>query len=628
VPLGNKTIFAADFQSLSLFRIVFATYLLAHFCLLEWPCFAEIYGDNGILPAATLAADRFTGFWLVWPMLRAFEAARIPALLPVLYPAALLAFAIGYRTRWATAVVFVLSSYVFLHNPYVLSGAELLAHLLLLWCLFLPLDRYWSIDAALDPRPRNRPYPLLPFLALRLQIASVYVFAGLFKLAMPSWLDGSAVIWALQDNVFGGRVAGLYLVEHVPLLLSAATIPIIALQLAFPFLVYCPWRNDLTRGFALAATAAMHASFIVCLTLGGFPYISLTMLLLLIPDRWLERALRARRARLGRVAIYYEPGCVFCHKVSLVLREFLLSPTAVVRPASVDAKVLRLLKKNRSWVVRGANRALLLKWRALTYLLRQNPLLAPLGWLAERPALRAAGDRFYDFIGRHRRGLGAMTKIILPFRRPPPPGRSAQALCGVLAVLALTINIVGIEPPAFGTAGGDQPVRFAHRAPRWLVELAVDSQVWQGWPLFTPPPHWRRDYRFVARDANGAGSDLMARLPMPPVREEAGGRLVFPDSRWLKFFTQFNLLSDRDWASFGRYLCRAAQDATAPPASAVTAIDLTTTTRPIDGTPASGMPPDQSRRFECRPVRGAAGTNRPPRPYTADEGLLTRGGRT
>ena len=89
----------------------------------------------------------------------------------------------------------LLNSYLYWRNVYVVSGAEDLARLLLIWCLFLPLNRYWSVDAALDPQSRERPYPVLPFVALRLQIVSLYVFSGLFKLAGARWLDAPPSPW-------------------------------------------------------------------------------------------------------------------------------------------------------------------------------------------------------------------------------------------------------------------------------------------------------------------------------------------------------------------------------------------------------------------------------------------------
>jgi len=77
------------------------------------------------------------------------------------------------------------------------------------------------------------------------------------------------------------RAVGLLLLDHAAPLLPAVNHAVILFQLGFPLLVYCPWRNDLMRGLAIAGAAAMHLAFIVCLNVGGFPYLCLIMLLLL-----------------------------------------------------------------------------------------------------------------------------------------------------------------------------------------------------------------------------------------------------------------------------------------------------------------------------------------------------------
>jgi hypothetical protein len=594
----GRTILASDFQSLSLFRIVFAAYLLGDF-FVHVPFFADLYGNNGILPLDVLSAEPLAGVALISPILRGFEDLGVRTMLPFVYPAALVAFGVGWWTRWATATVFVLNSYMFWRNPYVRNGAEYLAHLLLLWCLFLPLNRYWSIDAALDPRSRERAYPVLPFLAMRLQISSLYVFAGIYKLASRPWIDGSALTWSLQDNIFGARPVGLLLVHHFPHLLYATNYAVIAFQLAFPFLVYCPWRNNPTRGFALIVAAVLHVSFIVCLTVGGFPYLCLIMLLLLIPDGWVTHLLRERRERLGRVAIFYEPDCGFCKRVSLLLREFLLSPTAQVRPASDDPTAMRLLVENKSWVVRDYDGGFHLKWRAMAFLIWQNPLTRWLAWLSDQPFLRHPLDGLYDFIGAHRRSLGALTRTLVSMRQEHPISWPTQALCGMLTVFALLSNISSIERPAidaFGLAKAERPSGLV--MPTWFFELVVDLQVWQDWPLFVPPPHWNRNYRITSRMADGSTVDLMQRLPVPLFRSDAGGRIAFASDRWLKYFTQFHLFTDGDWLAFGRYLCKQAIDRIGAPPT-VREIEIASVTRSVAMTPALGAPPDQNRRLVC-----------------------------
>jgi hypothetical protein len=214
VTTAAARIVTPNFQSLSAFRIALAGCLLGDYLLGIRPFFDDFYGEAGILPLSALLSD--PGLPIATTISRLLDALGLPLVLPYLYPLALFTFGIGYRTRLSNAVVLLLNSYLYWRNVYVVSGAEDLARLLLIWCLFLPLNRYWSVDAALDPQPRERPYPVLPFVALRLQIVWLYVFSGLFKLAGARWLDGSAVAMVLTDNMFGATPVGLFLAGHFP----------------------------------------------------------------------------------------------------------------------------------------------------------------------------------------------------------------------------------------------------------------------------------------------------------------------------------------------------------------------------------------------------------------------------
>lgn len=559
----ENTGFSANFQALSLFRIAFCLVLAVDFFANDLPFYADLYGDSGIYPISALVKDvDRPGLAAMLPLIAAFDVLKVPALLPVLYPIALAAFALGYRTRWANAAAFVLHGYLFWRNPYLRSGADALGQLLLLWCLFLPMDRYWSVDAALNPAARDRPYPSLPFVAIRLQISSVYLFAALFKLAGDPWRSGAAVLWSLSDNVFGATPIGLWLVREAPALLIVVNYATIAFQLAFPFMIYSPFDNDRVRAIALAIAAAMHVSFIVCLNIGAFPYVSLVALLLLVPDRWIDRLFARRRERLAQVAIYYEPDCGFCQRTSLLLREFLLSSTANVQPASVEPDIARLLVERQSWVVRGDDGKLYLKWAAMAYVLRQHPFTAWLGWLFDIPRLKPAMDHFYDLIGRNRRRLGPVARVLFPLRSKPPVGRATIALCAALAILALGSNVSSV-------------VRMYRAIPQSFEHLVALAQVRQEWKLFAPNPvHHAWTYRVIGRGPDGSGVDLSHVLPVTIVP----GALQFSSHRWLKYHVRFDELSKEEWSALGRYLCRRARAASA---LAVRTIEVEMSTRPV-----------------------------------------------
>lgn len=565
----ESTFLSLDFQALSLFKIAISVYLLSDFYVSVYPYFEDFYGNSGIVPLSVLVGEihQLSSFNIL-PYVKAFDIFRFGGVFAPLYTTATLALAFGYRTGWSNALVFVLNGYLYWLNPYINSGAETLAHLLLLWSLFLPVGRYWSVDAALDSAPRRRPYPILPFVAMRLQIASLYVFAALFKLAGLPWRDGIAVTWAFSDGVFGSTSSGLFLVHHAPALLHVMNYLVIAFQLSFPFLIYCPWRNDFVRAIALICSAAMHASFIFFLNVGGFPYICLVMLSLLVPDKWFDRLLRARRQRLAGVVVFYEPGCGFCHRIALVLREFLLAPTSQVVPSSTNAEANAMLLLNNSWVVRGADGKLYLKWHAMDYLLRQNPLFAPIAWIFERAFMQGPMEKLYDAIGSSRNWLASVVRRLLPLRSSRSIGRPALVLCGLLMTFALTSNILSLARLAFPDLS-----RFD--------DVFAVTQIKQGWEVFAPrPTHFRRKYSVVAHLGDGSTVDVMNLLPIPIFRIDEVLHVSFSSPRWAKYYTRFDDLTDQDWFAFGRHLCRLAQFHVAT-GTVVRQIEFTAMTAPM-----------------------------------------------
>jgi hypothetical protein len=576
---NGRAAISTDLQSLGLFRICFSSYLLIDFFVNSLPYFCDFYTDAGVLPLSALPSD------MPLPIADGLRALPPDALIAAIYPLSLISFGLGFKARSANAVAFAANSYLLWRNPLIKSGAEDLAHLLLLWCLFLPTDRFWSISAALTCPSQPR-YSSVPFVAMRLQVASLYVFSAIFKLMGAPWREGAALGAILKDNVFGGTLVGTLLSGLPPASLVAANYLIIAFQLMFPLLVYCPWRNDHVRALALSSAAAMHVSFIFCLNVGGFPYLALIMLLLLVPDTWVDRLLQRRRQSLADVRIYYDPECTFCRRISLLLREFLLFRAGSVLPASDDAEAARLLTENQSWVVRGVDGRVYLKWQALAHLLVQNPVLRIFGWIANARALQAYGDRLYDFIGSIRHRLGPVTGFLSQSRPSGPLTSAAVALCAVLAVLALFSNLVSV-----GLLRGDTGVM------RQLHTLSTVLQVQQRWSLFAPvPTHWQHYYRIDAHRTDGSAVDLMPALADPLFQVAEDGRsLTFANHRWLKYFTRLFEFTDPQWEAFGSHFCRLAQQHVAN----VRAVTMTAALQPVVAPGFFAQSPSTNREFTC-----------------------------
>jgi hypothetical protein len=99
------------------------------------------------------------------------------------------AVAFGYRYRMAIGTFFVLTTYVFLLDSTHYQNHEYLISLLALLMFFMPLDGYWSVDAARRPRIARATVPLWVVWMLRFQIAIPYFYGGLAKLN-GDWFRG------------------------------------------------------------------------------------------------------------------------------------------------------------------------------------------------------------------------------------------------------------------------------------------------------------------------------------------------------------------------------------------------------------------------------------------------------
>lgn len=556
------------FTGFSIFRIVFGIYLAADFFITTLPFFKPFYTDSGILPRALMIKE-FGGSAGNLSLLLINDYFLFYALFLGVYIAAMFAFILGCRTRLATILLLVGFASLAERNPIITAGSDMLTQLLLLWSIFLPLNRYFSIDAALNPAPRDQAYPTIPLIAIKLQIASIYIFSVSFKFAGVSWLNGGAIRRSLLDNTFGGSDLALWMVDNMGGMLPFMTYNILFFQVVFSLLIYSPWLKDGMRAIALIGAFIMHTAFLFLLHVGMFPYVCWTYLLLLVPDRWWRELFRPRRERLSAIRIFYEPDCGFCLKTARLLREFCLPATTPILPASADASALALLRANNSWVVYDDKGKPHLKWDGVAFVLKQSPVLAPLGWLTGAGFMKETMAKLYDCIGRNRPSLSTLSERFLPVRTQPVPGLLMQGLCGFLLYMMLLCNLLSVPKPAFQEPWIKQIVESIHvPAPRWLSQLIGFVQVKQTWSLFAPEPeNLVRHIELTGVLDDGQEIDVQTRLPFRLVGMASNNyQIDFINHKWLKFFTRINKTHNARMDAFGQYLCREANhsDATAP----------------------------------------------------------------
>jgi hypothetical protein len=318
-------------KGLAFFRIFLAAILLFDFFFDLLPAWDDLLGTQ-IYSAGFV--DRNI-FWYLLP-----ENIYLQYFVLAIYAIFLFLLLVGWRARLAAFGAFVIYASIISHNILIISNADVLARVLLLWTSFLPISRHFSLDAILQGGVKQeKQWPLLPVLAIKVQIAVIYFCSGMFKLAGEPWLSGKAIQYSLSDDIYGSAL-GVQLAGLMPeAVLFVLTWSLILFQLVFSLLVYAPGLKKYTLGVALIGAGIMHISFIFLMKINIFPFVCLAYLFILVPDAWLERFTAKLHFSAGGLRKFFptsterEPN-VFVQGVSGVLMLVMLAYTLMILPQS------------------------------------------------------------------------------------------------------------------------------------------------------------------------------------------------------------------------------------------------------------------------------------------------------
>ncbi|MDA1051838.1 MAG: HTTM domain-containing protein [Planctomycetota bacterium] len=301
--IGEKTteLLGVDLRSLAAFRIGAAGVLLLDL----WFRGQEItayFTDAGVLPRTARigileAGDGF-GFQHTWSL--HLLCGEYWAQLGLLLLAALFAvwLLIGYRTRLAAVVSWILLMSLDGRNPVLLNSGDVLLRSMLLWSLFLPLGARFSIDAWRAGKRVQIPTRVISTasVALLLQLCMMYWFSTVFKMKslgdIPSpWTsDYSAVYYSLNCDAYATRF-GLWL-RQFPTLMQLLTGCSLWWEMIGPLLAFSPWFTKWFRGGVVAVFAAFHIGLGLCLTIGLFPAICIVSWLVFLPGEFWDHITR------------------------------------------------------------------------------------------------------------------------------------------------------------------------------------------------------------------------------------------------------------------------------------------------------------------------------------------------
>jgi hypothetical protein len=248
------------------------------------------YSDSGVLPRAALL-EKIAPPWALslllangqqWFVVAYFLATALAALFVL----------VGWRTKAALVATWLLTIGINDRSPPSTQAGDALLMIIQFWALFLPIERVWSVDAALK-REANLSeswcgnFASLATLCYLIQLTFLYLMSALLKTG-EAWRDGSAVFYALSLDSWVSDI-GIW-IKGFPQLCAAATYGTVYAELVAPLFFFIPWKRDLFRLIIFCFLSLMHISFSAALHLGVFGLTDIVALLPLLPSCVFQRA--------------------------------------------------------------------------------------------------------------------------------------------------------------------------------------------------------------------------------------------------------------------------------------------------------------------------------------------------
>lgn len=327
-------LFALDLRTLAVFRIALALVLLADLAI-RFTDLSAMYTDGGMFPRNQIRF-RYTSAWN-WSLHFLSGDAAVQWGLFLTAALAGAALLVGYRTRMAAVVSWILLVSVQHRVPPISNAGDPLLRLLLMWGLFLPMGRAFSVDAWQASRrgEHSNQGNVLSFAgaAVQLQMVLMYLTSAIFK-STPDWFRGQVIAGSLAHDLYA-KPTSEWALPHSGLL-SAMTWSVFLLEWVGPLLLMCPWRTIRFRFWIAGALAAMHLTIEVFMHVGMFSWISVAGLTLFFAPAFWHRSGGSSAAQTTHVPITAEGGGGFLREG---VAAFLLLYTLGVNLAGLESHV-------------------------------------------------------------------------------------------------------------------------------------------------------------------------------------------------------------------------------------------------------------------------------------------------
>ena len=152
ISLKIEEICGVDLRSLALLRMGLAILVICDI-IFRFPDLRAFYSDEGLMPR-NVHVELYGSSYI-----SAYLLNGLPVVIGMLFVITIffaVLFFFGFHTKISNIALWFLMTSLHGRNPLVLTGGDTLFHLILFWCMFLPLHARFSVDNILSSKTSSK----------------------------------------------------------------------------------------------------------------------------------------------------------------------------------------------------------------------------------------------------------------------------------------------------------------------------------------------------------------------------------------------------------------------------------------------------------------------------------------
>jgi hypothetical protein len=555
-----------DLRSLAVFRIGLALVVMAELIMRSQALTAH-YTDYGVLPRTVLIGKLLNPWY--WSINLISGQPFVQGLLFIFAFLVSIALLVGYRTRIASLIIWVMIISIQNRNPNLIFAADDVLRAILFWAMFLPLGACYSVDSSLNSSSKPLPKRVASgaTFAFMVQLCFIYIWSALFKTTSPDWWEtGNAVYYALSFEQYSTGFAHFLVGFPLPFLIFITHVTLI-FEWVGPLMIFIPFKNSFFRCVAIISFILLHIGFGLSFHLGILSYLCVFVWLAFVPSGvWDKLQKRVETPeRLGLV-INYDRDCGFCKKVVYLIRTFIVLGKPTLREAQENESIYADMMAYNSWVVEDWQGNRHYKFAAIAYIIGLSPLFFFLEPVLRWTPIMAIGNRFYETVANNRKTAGIFTKP-LQFR---PLEIQSSLLLNIISILLITLAFIwNLTNFTKQTVERREPKQDWIQSTRDFLQrktfhkiaiIGYLTRLDQSWSIFAPGPP-RDDGWYVIKGTLKDGTEIDLITEKSPInwnKPNIKARYkYYPNQQWRVYFINLNRAIGRQlYPEFGNYLCQ------------------------------------------------------------------------